>query len=97
MEGLGESGVGEAHEDDVGAVVGGPHHTGDDVGVGAGAVGSQHRDGHDAHTGVADRGDADAVAGLGAGDAGEGCAVAVRVGHRVGSFDDGCAGDDVGG
>ena len=66
MESLGVARVAEAHEDDVGAVVGGVDDARDDVGVLAGAVGCEHGDRHEVDTRVADTRDAGGVAGLGA-------------------------------
>ena len=80
--------VAEAHVDDVGAVVDGPHDALDDVAVLAEAVGVEDGDGHDLDARVADAGDALAVVGPGRDDAGHGRAVAVRVGRAGGAVED---------
>ena len=63
LEGVGATGVRERHEDDVGAVIGGPHDTLDDVGVLTGPVGTEHLDRHHRDVVVADAGDPGAVGG----------------------------------
>ena len=92
-----EAGVAEAHHDDVGAVVGGPHDTRDDVTVLTETVCIEHGDGHHAHARVRHAGDALGRHRVGSGgdDAGQPRAVAVRVGEAVPAVEDRGAGDDL--
>jgi hypothetical protein len=92
----GIAGATERHQNDVRAVVGRPEDAGDDVGVGAGAVGAENLDGRNVRAGVGDAGHADVVVDAGRGDAGHLGAVAVRVGVRI-TADEALAADDLAG
>ena len=88
LKGVREPGVREAHVDDVGAVLDGPHDALDDVAVGALAVGVEDGDRHDLDAGVADPRDALAVVRQGGDDPGHRGSVAVGVGGAIGPIED---------
>ena len=77
------AGVRERHHCDVGAVVGRPYESGDDVGVLTGARRIEHLHRHDVDAVEADAGDAAAVVRRRAGDRRDPRSVSVRVGARV--------------
>jgi hypothetical protein len=94
-----EVGGAERHEDDVGPVIGGPQHAGDDVAVLALAVGVEHRDGEDLHAAIRHAGHALERNGVGlrGDDAGQPRAVATRVRLAVGAIEQGRAGQHLAG
>ena len=94
LESVAEAGGAEGHQDDGGAVIGGPHDALNNVAVLAEAGGIQHLHGHDLNVVVADARDSLQVVGAGGDDAGDPGAVAVFIGERVGAVEDGPAGND---
>ena len=88
LEGGRVAGVAEAHEDDVGARIGGVHDAGDDVAVLAEAIGVEDGDREDRDARVRGAGHAGPVVGLSGHQAGHPGAVAVRVAATIACADD---------